>query len=142
MSLLAKLISGNLINQPSREDLDLELQDDNLPQEIVEAWETDDHNTHVPLLISHRYTRIITRILIKEPPRRKEASQKLLTWLVCAKRPLKWHEIQAAKSIHLESQTVDLEQYQFRVASKDLCGSLVEDGQDGTVELVHSTAKS
>ncbi|KAF7537521.1 hypothetical protein G7054_g3664 [Neopestalotiopsis clavispora] len=125
MFLLAKLICGNLINQPSREDLDLELEDNNLPQELVEA-----------------YTRIITRILIKAPTRNKEASQKLLTWLVCAKRPMKWHEIQAAKSIHLETQTVDLEQYRFRVASKDLCGSLVEDGQDGTVELVHSTAKS
>ncbi|KAF2997000.1 hypothetical protein E8E14_002795 [Neopestalotiopsis sp. 37M] len=125
MFLLAKLICGNLINQLSLEDLELELEDENLPQELVKA-----------------YTRIITRILIKAPQREREASQKLLTWLVCAKRPLKWHEIQAAKSINLETQSVDLKRYRFRVESKDLCGSLVEDGQDETVDLVHSTAKS
>jgi len=65
----------------------------------------------------------------------------LLSWLVCAKRPLKWHEIQGAKSINLDKQTVEWERRRFRVDSKDLCGSLVEVRSDQTVEFVHLTAK-
>ena len=65
----------------------------------------------------------------------------LLGWLVCAKRPLKWHEIQAAKSIDLDSETVDLERKRFLTDSKHLCGSFVEDRPDDTIELVHLSAK-
>jgi hypothetical protein len=65
----------------------------------------------------------------------------LLGWLVCAKRPLKWHEIQGAKCINLDKQSIQWEFRQFRVAPKDLCGSLVEVRADQTVELVHLTAK-
>jgi hypothetical protein len=65
----------------------------------------------------------------------------LLSWLVCAKRSMKWHEIQGAKSIDLDQQMVNYRKLRFRVDSKDLCGSLVEIRSDGTVELVHLTAK-
>jgi hypothetical protein len=65
----------------------------------------------------------------------------LLTWLVCAKRSMKWHEIQGAKSINVDRLSVDYHKLRFRVDSKDLCGSLVEIRFDGTVELVHLTAK-
>lgn len=65
----------------------------------------------------------------------------LFGWLVCAKRPLKWHEIQGAKAIDLESQTVDLEKKRFLVDAKWLCGSLVEDHRDGTLRFVHITAR-
>ena len=65
----------------------------------------------------------------------------LLGWLVCTKRPLKWHEIQGAKSIDIGRRSVEMERRRFRVDSKDLCGSLVEIRGDGAVELVHLTAK-
>jgi len=65
----------------------------------------------------------------------------LLNWLVCAKRSMKWYEIQGAKSIDVEEQSVNYRKLRFRVDSKDLCGSLVEIRFDGTVELVHLTAK-
>ena len=68
-------------------------------------------------------------------------SDMLLSWLACAKRPLKWREIQVAKSIKLEDSSFDLEKRRFRVDSKELCGSLVEIRDDGTVELIHLTAK-
>lgn len=54
---------------------------------------------------------------------------------------MKWHEIQGVKSIDLETKSVDFQRLRFRVDSKDLCGSLVEIRSDGTVELVHLTAK-
>jgi hypothetical protein len=65
----------------------------------------------------------------------------LFGWLTCAKRPLKWHEIQGAKAIDLESHTVDLERRRFLVDAKWLCGSLVEDLPDGTIQFVHLTAR-
>jgi hypothetical protein len=68
-------------------------------------------------------------------------SLKLLTWMVCAKRPMKWHEIQCAVSIDIDNQNVDWKRRKFSVDSKELCGSLVEVYADGTVNLVHHTAK-
>lgn len=65
----------------------------------------------------------------------------LLRWLSCAKRPLKWHEIQVMKSIDPESQAIEFDRRRFYVTAHDLCESLVECRQDGTVELVHSTAR-
>jgi len=87
------------------------------------------------------YSRIISRIFDTASPSELAATKLLLRWLVCAKRPLKWHEIQAAKSIDLKNQLVNLQGLSFRIDSKDLCGSLVEIRDDGTVELVHLTAK-
>ena len=71
----------------------------------------------------------------------RRGSETLLTWLVCAKRSIKWREIQGAKSIDIEGQSVDFDKLRFRVDSKDLCGSLVEIKSDDTVEFVHLTAK-
>jgi hypothetical protein len=65
----------------------------------------------------------------------------LLSWLTVAKRPLKLHEIQALKSIDVDARVVDLERRSFRVHPKDLCESLLEVRDDGTVEFVHLTAK-
>lgn len=65
----------------------------------------------------------------------------LLGWIACAKRPLKWWEIQTIRSIDLEAQKVNLNRYSFRDGPKSICGSLVEEDDAGTVELVHSTAK-
>jgi hypothetical protein len=68
-------------------------------------------------------------------------AQKLLGWMVCAKRPLKWHEIQAAVSIDPMEGTVDLDKRKLRVHIRDLCGSLIQALPGDRVELVHSTAK-
>jgi hypothetical protein len=68
-------------------------------------------------------------------------AKRLLGWVVCAKRPMKWYEIQAAVSIDLENQSVDYKGRMHRVNSKDLCASLVEIRSDDSIELVHSTAR-
>lgn len=72
----------------------------------------------------------------------REEAQLLLGWLVCAKRPLKFHEIQTMKSINLDQRVVEFERRRFRVHPKDLCESLVDVREDGTIELVHLTAKA
>jgi len=70
-----------------------------------------------------------------------EDAKQLLGLLVCAKRSLKWTEIQGAISIDLDTKIVDFDGRCFRADSKDLCGSLVEVRPGGIVELVHMTAK-
>lgn len=81
------------------------------------------------------------RILHDTAPSESEDAAQLLGWLVCAKRPLRWYEIQGAVSIDLSMQAVDFEQRKLRVDSKALCGSLVEVRTDGEVHLVHLTAR-
>ena len=88
-----------------------------------------------------RYSRILARIFDHVSESEQRGSRMLLSWLVCAKRSMKWHEIQGAKSMDLEAETVDFRKLRFRLDSKDLCGSLVEIRTDGTIELVHLTAK-
>lgn len=78
--------------------------------------------------------------VIREQSSKSEAFQ-LLAWLVCAKRPLEWREIQAAVAIDIEGETVDFYGRQWMVTAKDLCGSLVESRTDGSLELVHTTAE-
>src|SRR5438105_2793080 len=92
-------------------------------------------------LITYRYARIVARVFEQANDSERQGSKTLLSWLVCAKRSISWREIQGAKSIDVETQWVDFERLRFRVDSKDLRGSLVEIRSDGTVELVHLTAK-
>jgi hypothetical protein len=87
------------------------------------------------------YARIVDRILNGGERSESEDAARLLGWLVCAKRPLKWHEIQGAVAIDLEEQNVDFEERHLRVDSKSLCGSLVEHHPDDSLDLVHLTAK-
>lgn len=66
----------------------------------------------------------------------------LLGWLVCAKRSLKLHEVQTMRSIDVDNRAVQFERRKFRVDPKDLCESLVDVRADGTIELVHMTART
>ena len=86
------------------------------------------------------YGRIVRRILDVQSTQQADARQ-LLGLLACTKRPLRWHEIQGAVSIDLDLKSCDFNENSFRVGAKELCGSIVEIRSDGTVELVHITAK-
>lgn len=67
---------------------------------------------------------------------------KLLGWLVYAKRSLKMHEVQTLRSVDFEKRAVEFERRRLRVHVKDLCESLVDVREDGSIELVHTTAKT
>ncbi|GLA90300.1 hypothetical protein AtubIFM56815_005863 [Aspergillus tubingensis] len=122
MFLLAKLVINNLYCQVSPGDLYKELNTKEIPTQLDQAYE-----------------RILNNIL-EEQASRIHAVQ-LLSWLVCAKRRLQWREIQGAVSIDLEAEDVDFEGRQWILDSRDLCDSLVEVKTDGSLELVHATAK-
>ncbi|KAI8630498.1 putative zinc finger protein [Xylariaceae sp. FL1651] len=122
--LLAKLIWINLSGHTSIARLEEELEPGVFPKTIYDA-----------------YRRIMRRMAEQAPKAARDDALRLLGWLVCAKRPLKWHEIQAMNSINLEEQRIALDRQSFIKSPKDLCASLVETRSDGTVELVHLTAK-
>lgn len=65
---------------------------------------------------------------------------KLLGWMTCAERTLKWHELQGALSIFHEKGIVDFEEGRAVQHIDDLCGALVT-VSGGRVMLVHATAK-
>jgi hypothetical protein len=83
----------------------------------------------------------MSRIARDSTPQAMSDIRMFLGWLVCAKRSLKWHEIQGMKSIDLDGRSVMYEQWRFSKGPKDLCGSLVEVKSDGTVELIHLSVK-
>ena len=87
-----------------------------------------------------RYGRILTRILDETKPAYCQGARKILAWLVCAMRPLKWREIQCAVSTDPDASIIDPDQ-RFVMGPKELCGSLVEQQSDESLRLVHATAK-
>ncbi|RDW85274.1 hypothetical protein BP6252_02864 [Coleophoma cylindrospora] len=125
MFLFVKLVMSNLYNQTTRKEMYNELLPERFPKGLDQAYE-----------------RVVERIYRNNNEAEREKTQKLLGWLVCSRRPLKWHEIQGAMSIDLDLQTVDFEEGKLILDAEELCGSLVERFPGGRIELVHSTAKT
>lgn len=103
----------------------------------------------------YRYDRVVARIF-KDPANvgsratpEQEDCYKIIGWLVCAGRTLRWREIQAIFCIDEETGVADWENDRLRVSCKQLCGSLVDihenhRGQvepDSGVQIVHNTAR-
>ncbi|KAF2800244.1 hypothetical protein K505DRAFT_229183, partial [Melanomma pulvis-pyrius CBS 109.77] len=131
MFLYAKLALWNLYEQPNRKEFLREIQPDRLPDGL------DQYS-----LNNARYARIVERIIgpTVQTRSRKESAKKLLGWLACSKRVLKWHEIQGAVSVDFEDGIISPDLH-FRDDCKSICASLVEISSDGSVVLVHSTAR-
>ncbi|KAF7504582.1 hypothetical protein GJ744_002077 [Endocarpon pusillum] len=124
MFLFVKLVMSNLYAQPTRHHLQEEIKVTRFPQGLGQAYE-----------------RILSRIKHNSTPVEWKIARKLLGWMICAVRPLKWHEIQGAISIEPESQTVNFDDRRLRIHIRDICGSLVVLRPGDRIELVHSTAK-
>jgi hypothetical protein len=92
------------------------------------------------VLTQPRYERILKRILDESRPAHCEGARKILAWLVCAMRPLRWREIQCAISTDADAGMVDPDQ-RLVMGPKEICGSLVEQQHDESLRLVHTTAK-
>ncbi|KAI1316482.1 hypothetical protein F5Y16DRAFT_393125 [Xylariaceae sp. FL0255] len=102
--LLARLIWNNLSSHTSVARLRQEVEPGVFPTEINEA-----------------YRRTLVRLEQETPEQARADIFRLLGWLVCAKRPLKWYEIQAMKSIDLNQRKVDSEHHSFVKTHKNLC---------------------
>ncbi|RYP05725.1 hypothetical protein DL765_009750 [Monosporascus sp. GIB2] len=123
-------------------------------EEFAAVWHTKiehkfgalrSNNCHVSRIISarsqdHVYERILHRVFESRADNIVTYLREILGWIVCAKRPLRWREIQAAVSIDLENQRLDYDK-EISDSPKGLFASLVELQEDGTVKLVHGTAR-
>jgi len=65
----------------------------------------------------------------------------LMGWLVCAKRPLKWHEMQAILSYDPANQKVDFDNKMLRQKVTTYLGSLVHVVDGDHIRIIHSTAR-
>ncbi|KAF5687056.1 early growth response 1-B [Fusarium circinatum] len=72
---------------------------------------------------------------------RWEKSKLLFGWLVCAKRPLRWHEIQAITCFKPEQLNIDFENNMLRHDMEKYLGSIVRVLDGGQIHLIHSTAR-
>ena len=124
MFLFAKLVLENLFDQISKNELKREMHPSRFPQGLEQA-----------------YQRILDRIKKNLGPKKRIIAQKILGWMVCVRRPLKWYEIQAAFSTDLVKQTVDFDGNMLRSDIQELCGSLVQVAAGQRVKLVHHTAQ-
>ena len=89
------------------------------------------------------YEKILDQIdTSSQSPARSRYARKILKWVACAERSIKWHELQAALGVEeLRDGILDLERTRLRTSVKELCGALVELNEDETVEFVHSSAR-
>ncbi|GAW14444.1 hypothetical protein ANO14919_038470 [Xylariales sp. No.14919] len=137
MFLYARVVMDNLIAQGSAAELDEELQ------------------AKFPDGLDQAYERVVFRILDcpKRSEKQREAAAKILRWLTCAIRPLRWNEIQCMCCIDPHSGVCNPKHRRVDNC-KTLCGSFVDvddvlDRRLNTslqsnpvVSLVHSTARS
>ncbi|KAF5575695.1 early growth response 1-B [Fusarium subglutinans] len=72
---------------------------------------------------------------------RWEKSKLLFGWLICAKRPLRWHEMQAITCFNPEQLKIDFENNMLRHDMEKYLGSIVRVLDGGHIHLIHSTAR-
>ncbi|KAK3684319.1 hypothetical protein B0T22DRAFT_493833 [Podospora appendiculata] len=123
MFIFAELYAQYLEDSPSAADLEDELQE-----------------AKMPLNLDQVYDRILQRVVHSADQRRSKVVRQILGWIVCARRPLKWREVQAAVCINVQTQAVDYRRKLLQ-SPKQLFASFVEVRADDTVELVHGTAR-
>ncbi|KAI1740463.1 WD40 repeat-like protein [Xylaria scruposa] len=132
MFLYARVVLENLWNQTRRSRLKDELEPGTFPQGIEKAYE-----------------RVAKRIFEMSPLAECEDAKKILGWIICARRLLRWREIQSLFCIDPIKGDVDYEERRLRVTCKELCGSLIDihhasdttTGPEDVIKIVHETAR-
>ncbi|UKZ54067.1 hypothetical protein TrVGV298_007872 [Trichoderma virens] len=130
MFLYAHLAIEYLLQQPTKEKLKEKIKEEMAPKELSQIYE--------------KLVGIVKTELLKlaEGEAHWKMARQLLGWLICAKRPLKWHEMQSILSYVPEQQKVDFDNKMLRQHSSKYLGSLVHVLEGGHIRIVHSTARS
>ena len=108
-------------------------------EELEGAWGQHQIETvleEVPVDMDPLYTRALV-VMAEKPIRTKELAKAILTWTMCATRPLTMIELQYALKLDLGDT---IEALQKAVAS--LCGQLVYVDKHSRVQMVHQTARA
>ncbi|KAI0466404.1 hypothetical protein F4859DRAFT_507364 [Xylaria cf. heliscus] len=126
MFLFASLVMDNLYQQPTIECAKQQLRPDVFPRNLGEA-----------------YGNIIQRLHRHLGDDQWLMAKKIFGWLAVARRPLHWHEIQAALSMEPYADrriSMNYHDKQLRNDVREICGSLVQKLETRVV-FVHSTVK-
>lgn len=117
-------------------------------EEICEIGQSDasirEALRNLPIGLAETYIRILNKIENK-PPRVTGMAQKMLKWVVCARRPLLLDEVKEAIAFEPGDQFWDSEKIPAESNGKrfvQICGNLIIlDEDEGTVRLAHHTVQ-
>ncbi|XEV00969.1 hypothetical protein FSHL1_006256 [Fusarium sambucinum] len=70
-----------------------------------------------------------------------QRSKSMFGWLVCAKRPLRWHEMQAILSFDERELKIDFENKMMRQDVEKYLGSIIHVLDGDNIRLIHSSAR-
>ncbi|KAL7911755.1 hypothetical protein GGI35DRAFT_443548 [Trichoderma velutinum] len=129
MFLYAHLAIEYLLQQPTKEKLLEKITEEMAPKELSQIYAK---------LLGTVQTELLK---LAEGEAHWDMAKQLLGWLVCAKRPLKWHEMQSILSYDPKQQKVDFDNKMLRQDSHRYLGSLVHILDGGHIRIVHSTAR-
>lgn len=87
-----------------------------------------------------RYARIMARMTQGRSETTQKTVKKVLGWVACAPRPLRWREIQCAISIDLDKEANN-DGKRLVEEPKSLFSSFIELQANGMVDVVHGTAR-
>ncbi|KAF4502768.1 Early growth response 1-B [Fusarium agapanthi] len=126
--LYAHLAIGFLLQQDTKVRLITLLREGMLPTKLGDMYE--------------RLLDSIKNSLVAQPggSARWERSKLLFGWLICAKRPLRWNEIQAILCFDPHNLHIDFENDMLRQDMETYLGSIVHVLDGGYIRLIHSTA--
>ncbi|KAK1249395.1 hypothetical protein MKX07_002911, partial [Trichoderma sp. CBMAI-0711] len=102
MFLYAHLAIEYLLQQPTKEKLKEKMKEEMAPKELSQIYEK---------LLGNVQTELLS---LTEGQAHWDMAKLLLGWLVCAKRPLKWHEMQSILSYDPDQQKVDFDNKMLR----------------------------
>ncbi|KAH6952935.1 hypothetical protein DER45DRAFT_574581 [Fusarium avenaceum] len=131
MFLYARVVLENLASMGSIQEYEDELEAERFPEDLYHAFE-----------------RVVHRVIKVNGPSCEKAVKKILGWVVCSARPLRWREIQSRFCINEDKGTCNVRNVR-RDGCKTICGSLVDITNcelfgtlesEQTVNMVHKTA--
>ncbi|ERF71820.1 hypothetical protein EPUS_01735 [Endocarpon pusillum Z07020] len=106
-------------------------------QELERAWseqQIEDILDEVPPEMEPLYDRAVE--IISRNAQSKHIAHAILTWVLCAVRPLKTAELQDA----LE-RGMNMKMFRFDKSVETLCGHLISIQKSGSITMVHTTAR-
>ncbi|KAJ4024767.1 hypothetical protein NW761_011566 [Fusarium oxysporum] len=131
MFLYARVVLDHLAEMDSIQEFEDELEEDTFPEDLDRA-----------------YDRIARRIMRKQGSSRHKTVTKILGWVICATRPLRWREIQSRFCIDADKEICNIKHLR-RDSCKSICSSLVDVTNcdlfpnvesEHVVSMVHETA--
>ncbi|KAL6918241.1 hypothetical protein FSST1_009736 [Fusarium sambucinum] len=108
MFLYAKVVLANLLSMGTMKEYQSELKDDKFPQNLDKAYE-----------------RILYRVMHAANRSASLCAKRILGWVVCSERPLRWREIQSRFCIDPVKNVCDPDHLRAD-SCKELCSSLVD----------------